>query len=100
MSLKPLCLVIVVMASLFVAAPADAGTAGCVTRHEFYSVHQGQTKAHVQRLWGSGRLAWSRQTTMRRMYKICGVRGYNVAAKYHLRGGGVWRLASKWANAE
>jgi hypothetical protein len=78
------------------AAPAEAAGTRCVTRHEYYSLHKGMTRARVHHILDTrGRRDGARS----RVYRICGTRNWGVHVKYH-RSHGRWRLESKWANAQ
>ena len=93
--------VISVALSTLVIVPAAtaADTPGCVTRHEFYSVHKGMRMSRVHNIWDArGRVTARDVGVQDRAYRICHA-GQGVYAEYAIRNG-VWRLQLKWANAQ
>ena len=102
MTRRFLIMLMLVTATVLVAPTAQAGTRGCVTRHEFYSVHKGMSMAKVHRVWGTtGRITARDVRAQSRGYRICGVGGQrlNVFTEFVYRQG-TWRLYQKWANAQ
>ena len=87
-----------IIVPLSVTSPAQADS-NCVSQSEYYSVHKGDTRAHVRRVFDTdGRRLSKQDGVLRRGYRICRTQDYGVVVKYR-RHNEAWRLRHKSANA-